>query len=179
MNKRSLMVGTIALMLLLIRGVVAQQPAPPQAKVRVGTYDPRAIAVAFAASKAMNDELKSMMHERDEAKKAGDNAKVAQLQARGAEMQRRLHRQGFSGAPVDDILAKVTDQLPKVAADSNVAVIVAKPDYTAADVETVDVTDGVVKLVDTSGKTLRMSKYLRTKPIVPLERCEQPEHKGF
>jgi hypothetical protein len=177
MTTRYLMIGLVALMLLLMHGAAAQQP--PQAKVRIGTYDSRAIAVAFAASKTMNDELKTMMRQRDEAKKAGDTKKVEELEHRGQEMQRRLHRQGFSGAPVDDILAKVKDQIPKVAADSNVAVIVAKPDYTAADVETVDVTDALVKLFDPSEKTLKTIKDLRSKPIVPVEQVEDAEKKGL
>jgi hypothetical protein len=153
------------------------EQATPPAKMRVGTYDSRAVAVAFVESKTMAAELKDMKQQRDQPKMAGDDAKVAALERRGAEMQRRLNRQGFSGFPVDDILAKVKDQLPKVATDTRLAVIVAKPEFAADGVEVVDVTDDLVKLFDPSEKTLKTIKDLRARPVVAVEELDTEKGK--
>ena len=40
---------------------------------------------------------------------------AADLNALGPAMQQRFHHQGFGGAPVDDILARIEDRLPAIA----------------------------------------------------------------
>lgn len=68
-------------------------------KVRVGTYDSRSVAIAFAGSEAFNIWMGALKAEHDKAKAAGDYSRVAQLEAEGVARQTLMHRQGFSTAP--------------------------------------------------------------------------------
>ena len=72
-------------------------------KVRVGTYDSRAIAVAYASSRF--SPVAEKMREFELAKQANDKERVRTLEAWGEKHQRGLHRQGFARVPVDDLLA--------------------------------------------------------------------------
>ncbi|MCB9855160.1 MAG: hypothetical protein H6818_05680 [Phycisphaerales bacterium] len=135
-------------------------------KVRIGTYDNRAIAVAFAASShnPAGEKMKALK----EAKTAGDKAKVAELEAWGKSYQRQLHFQGFGHVPVGDLLAPVKDGVARIAAEQNLTAIVMECDYAAANVETVDVTDALVALFDPSEKTLNSARMIRTVEPIPL-----------
>jgi hypothetical protein len=143
-------------------GVLAATPAGDQTqatKVRVGTYDSRAIAVAYAASKF--NPVAEKMKEHERAKKAGDAAKVAELEKWGQSHQRMLHFQGFGRVPVKELLEHVKDGVAKVAADRGLSIITADCDYAAADVEVVDVTDDLVELFNPSDRTREMARKVR------------------
>jgi hypothetical protein len=143
-------------------GALAAAPAddrPQAAKVRVGTYDNRAIAVAYAASTF--NPVAAKMKEHKAAKQAGDAAKVAELEAWGKSHQRMLHFQGFGRVPVSDLLEHVKDGVAKVAADRGLAVITMNCDYVAADIEVVDVTDDLVELFHPTDRTRDMARKVR------------------
>jgi hypothetical protein len=147
----------------LSRGV-AQQPEasdPPAAagKTRIGTYDNRAIAVAYAASQF--NPVGEKVKERDAAKQAGDAAKIAELEAWGKSHQRMLHFQGFGHMPVKDLLEYVKDGVAQVAKDQKLAAIVMDCDFVAADVEVVDVTDDLVELFNPTDRTRDMARKIR------------------
>jgi hypothetical protein len=59
-------------------------------------------------------------------RQAGDGERVAQLAAFGPALQKRLHRQGFGTAPVDDLLAGMQDELAGIAEQAGVDVIVSR-----------------------------------------------------
>ena len=58
-------------------------------KVRVGIYDNRAIAIAYAASSF--DPVSGKMKEYEAAKQAGDKKRVKELESWGKAHQRLLH----------------------------------------------------------------------------------------
>lgn len=120
-------------------------PSPPRA-VKVGVYDSRAVAVAFAHSAQNRAVLEDLVRRRDEAKKANADADVAALEARGAALQERLHRQGFSTASIADILKSIERELPAIAQAADVDVLMSKWDvaYRAEDIEFVDVTNAML-----------------------------------
>jgi hypothetical protein len=131
----------------------AEPPAKPaEAKVRVGVYDSRAVAVAFVGSDAWRTstgkELAGKKAEYDKAKAEGNHKRVAELEAWGKAQQVRLHQQGFSTAPVDDILKHIKDKIPEIAKSAGVGPIVSKWDaetlakYKSA--EQVDITTALV-----------------------------------
>jgi len=130
-------------------------------RLRIGTYDNRAIAIAFAASEHNPVRLKLAEHEK--AKAAGDDATVEALERWGETFQKQLHFQGFGRYPVSDLLAPVRDKLPDVAAAKGLDAIVWTCDFTGEGVEVVDVTWDLVKLYDPSPKTARTVAELRTK----------------
>jgi hypothetical protein len=137
--------------------------APNDKKVRIGTYDSRAIAVAYAASRF--NPVKEKMAAYEKAKAAGDRATMKELEAWGEQAQRQLHFQGFGRVPVDDLLAPVKDKVAKLARERRLAAITMSCDFTGGQVELVDVTDDLVKLYDPSEKTLKSARAVRgTKP---------------
>lgn len=148
----------------------------PAARLRVGTYDNRAIAVAFAPSKFMREWYRAARRELEEAKAAGDTEKVKELEQQGEWEQKKLHFQGFGHAPVGDLLAHVKDRLPEVAKKADVQLIAWEYDLVAEGVEVVDVTDLLVELFEPSEKTLRRVKEIRELQPMPLEELDRMNH---
>ena len=105
-------------------------PAPTSRKAikRIGVYDSRAIAVAFAGSEIFNKWMSALREEHKKAKAAGDQERVAELEAEGAERQKLMHKQGFSTAPVDNILEQIEDRLPAIKQEAGVGGLVSKWD---------------------------------------------------
>lgn len=146
------------------------------ARVRVGTYDNRAIAVAFAPSKFSDELYHKMKRARDEARESGDEKRVKEVEARAGWLQKKLHFQGFGRAPVGDLMAHIKEKLPEVARKANVDVIAWEYDYTGKNVERVDVTDLLVAQFNPSPKTLKTIEQLTQKKPIPLETLDRTAH---
>jgi hypothetical protein len=127
-------------------------------RVRIGTYDNRAIAVAFAPSRF--NPVGQKMAELEQAKKAGDRARAGELEAWGEKHQRQLHRQAFARVPVDDLLLSVKNRLPEIAKERGLDAIAWWCDHASAGVEVVDVTDDLVLLFEPSERTLKTVREL-------------------
>jgi hypothetical protein len=145
--------------------VLAEEPAVPQseAKLRIGVYDSRAIAVAFVGSpvyKATNGKkLTEMMAEHEKAKAEGNQKRIAELEAWGKAQQALLHKQGFSTAPVDNILQQVDDRLPAIKQKADVTVLVSKWDKeTLAKHPSAELIDVTMDLVDAFNPNERQRK---------------------
>src|SRR5262245_46738177 len=141
MRHIAILIGA-AILALLVWLVANGEPVKPErvnTKIRIGTYDNRAIAVAYAASKW--NPVREKMAEYQAAKKAGDAARQKELEAWGEEQQRVLHFQGFGRVPVADLLKPFEKQIMKLADDKQLAAITMQCDFVASDVEVVDVTD--------------------------------------
>ena len=143
-------------------------------KVRVGIFDSRAVAIAYAHSEL--NEVKSKMAEMEKAKAAGDTKKIKELDKWGKAQQAKLHRQGFSTAPVDDILEHIKDKLPQIAKDANVIALVSKWDkktlkrYKSA--ELIDVTDLIVAPFNPKEKQLKVIEQIKKIKPIPLWQLE-------
>ena len=140
-------------------------------KVRLGVYDNRAIAVAYAASTF--NPVKQKMADYEQAKSAGDDARIRELKEWGEKHQRQLHRQGFGRVPVDDLLAHVKDKLPELARNANIDAIVWQCDQAGPHVEVVDITSELVQLFEPSEKTLRTVAELKKHAPADLDVIEQ------
>jgi len=125
-------------------------------RIRIGIYDNRAIAVAYAASSF--NPVREKMTEYNAAKEAGEQKKVDALQKWGEQHQRKLHFQGFGCVPVSDLLEPVKPQLLEIAKAERLSAIVMVCDFTAPDVEVVDVTGQLVELFNPTGKTRQMAR---------------------
>jgi len=167
--KRLTMFHAVCLILGALAFVTARSEGgdnPKSTKVRIGTYDNRAIAIAYVASQFQMDLMAEKKAAHQKAKAAGDQAKVKELEAWGGQFQRQLHFQGFGRAPVDDLLEKVKGQLANLARDKQLAAITMSCDFTAEDIELIDVTDDLVKLYNPSEKTLQSARDIRKhKPV--------------
>jgi hypothetical protein len=153
----------------------AAEPKAEKATLRVGVFDSRAVAVAYAGSQEFDAQLKRLMEEHQKAKAAGDTEKVKQLEAQGRQSQDQLHQQGFSTGSVANILEKIKDQLPGIAKEAGVDLIVSKWDvpYQVPGSQTVDVTQAMIKPFHPSEKTLRMIQGLEKVQPIPLEEAKK------
>mgnify|MGYP000933788105 CR=1 FL=1 len=159
--------------LLILATLFAAPLAAQQQPVRIGVYDTRAIAVAYAHSSYNQEPLKAKMKEFEAAKAAGDTARVKELDHWGQTQQRKLHFQGFSRVPVADLLVHVKDRLPEAAARANVQAIAADCDYLAPGVETIDLTDELVRLYNPSPRVLSIVKDMKGKAPLPIEEVDK------
>jgi len=153
-------------------GVGRAESAENQAggKLRVGVFDSRALAIAYAGSEAHNARGNQLVKEHKEAKAAGNQAKVKQLEIEGEVGQELLHEQGFSNASVNNILAEIKDQLPAIAKEADVAMIVSKWEvaFQGPSVELVDVTPLLVKPLQPKAKAQQWIEDIQKKPPMPI-----------
>jgi hypothetical protein len=149
---------------------------PPAAKVRIGTYDSRSVAIAFAGSAVFNEWMGDLKARHDKAKASGDQKRVAELAAEGAARQRVMHTQGFSTAPVTDILDRIKDKLPAIKEKAGVSELVSKWDkdglaqHKAA--ELVDVTMALVDAFSPDERQRRNAIEIQKHKPLPLEQAQ-------
>ena len=116
--------------------------------VRIGVYDSRSIAVAFAGTPGFKADLERLKKDHEQALARGDRKRAAELAAEGEAWQRRMHQQGFGTAPVTEMLRSIAGQMPGIASNANVSAFVSVWDtntlarYPAA--QRVDVTMALV-----------------------------------
>jgi hypothetical protein len=153
--------------------VRAEDPAAKTkpAKLRVGTFDSRAIVIAYGRSADFNQRIRKLKADRDKAKADGDQKKALELEEQGRSGQQMFHMQGFSTASVNDILEHIKDKLPEIAKQAGVAMIVSKWDiaYQSPDAELVDITDLMVKPFSPDEKTLKTISELQKHAPIPLQ----------
>jgi hypothetical protein len=140
-------------------------------KVLLGTFDSRAVAMAYYRSEAFLSQAGEMRAEYEEAKAAGDEKRVKELEAEGPAQQELMHKQGFSTWPVDNILKIIEENIPEIAEQANVDVIVSKWSiaYQRTEVEFVDVTDLMVKPFSPDEETLKIINEIQKQDPVALE----------
>jgi hypothetical protein len=146
------------------------QDKAPNTQERIGVYDSRAIAVAYYGSPMHQERLRQLMAEHQKAKGAGDLAKVAQLEAEGKTQQEKAHQQGFSTAPVDELLLQITNALPEIQKAAGVTALISKWDKAGLKkhpgAERVDVTLALVDAFHPSERQRNSAiKIQKTKPL--------------
>jgi hypothetical protein len=152
------------------------EPGPQPEKHRIGVYDSRAIAIAWAGSKfnSVGDKMKEL----EAAKKAGDKNKIAELEAWGAAHQRLLHFQGFGRVPVGELLKPVEDRLIALMDEKKLLAITMQCDALSANTETVDITLDLVRLYDPPARVLTWVEQLKDKaPVSLVELADMPANK--
>jgi hypothetical protein len=150
--------------------VVAASAAP--AAVRIGTFDSRAVALAYYRSPSVVNELMGMRAELEKAKAAGDEVQAKDLAERGPAMQMLMHQQVFSNGSIGNITAAMASRLPEVAKTAGVVAIVSSWElpFSAPNIEVVDVTPQVVALFAPDAQTTKIVASMRgQKPIALLD----------
>ncbi len=165
---KSRLVGILAA---LACGFLADGHAAGQ---RIGTYDSRAIAIAYAGSPAQQKVLEPLKAALRQATQENNQAEVVRLIAQGRAMQDTAHRQAFSTAPVDDLLLHIADSLPRIRRDAGVEALVSKWDAAGlaahAGAERVDVTDAMVDAFMPTQRQRKVVEEIRRKPPLPLDK---------
>lgn len=167
-------VAALALALL----AVATEMAPAQTArkiIRVGVYDSRAIAVAYANSREYQNLMKLVELDYAQAKNASNVTRMNDIQKRLQATQRRLDDQTFSTGSVAGVMAILKSSLPHLAREAGVDIIVSKYElnYQSLNVETEDVTDKLVALFHTSEQGWKWAKEIQQKPPLPLDQVPQ------
>jgi Skp family chaperone for outer membrane proteins len=157
----------IAVFILL---VCVATPALAQTAVRVGIFDSRGIAIAHAQSPAFGQEIQQLRAQFQQAKTDKNETLAAALETKGQTLQALLHLQGFSIGSVSEILAKFTDAVAAVAKEAKVSAIVSQYElvYQGPDIETVDVTEALVKKINDSPKVVANLGELKNHKPLPM-----------
>lgn len=160
----------------LIQPSLAQDKAL-KTQERIGVYDSRSIAVAFAGSPVFGKQLQQLRAEGEKAKEAGEPDKLAKLKADGNARQEKMHKQGFSTAPVDDLLLYVTNALPEIRKGVGVTIIISKWDEVGlkkhAGAEKVDVTMKLVDAFQPNERSRKSAMEIQKHKPIPIEQTER------
>lgn len=144
-------------------------------KLIVGTFDSRAVAIAYARSEKFMQYIQGLRTELEKAKEEGNEKRVKELETLGPALQETMHKQGFSTWPVDDILEQIKDKIPEIAKQTGVDLIVSKWDivFQQSGVEFVDVTDQIVLPFNPDENTLKTIEELKKMEPVSLKELEE------
>ena len=145
--------------------------------LRIGVYDSRGIAIAYAHSQFNEGWYQKMKAQLDAAEASGDEQKVKELKEAGKKEQAKKHLQGFGTAPVHEYLEYVKDHIPGVAKAAGVDVIVSKWefDYMASDADVADVTMELAKLFEPKEKAYKWIEQMKDKDPIPAKELERLE----
>jgi hypothetical protein len=143
----------------------------PASSLVIGTFDSRCVAVAFYRSEASLARIDTLYAEYEQAIAAGDSLAAAGLDSLGRDLQTRMHEQVFSAGDADEVLWEIWDQLPAVAEEAGVDLIVSEWDILYSDslFHPVDVTDILVRRFHPSEETLEIISQMKGMPAVPAQ----------
>ena len=145
--------------------------------LRLGVYDSRALAVAYVRSDLNTKRLGELEARRAKAESRGDRKEVAAIEAEGQRLQRRFHLQGFSAAPIDDILAHIRQDIPAIAETAGVDAIVNRWSlvHHRESVEIVDLTEAMVAPFHPDAQTLALIRDLKATQPLDLDQAEEED----
>ena len=164
---------------LLILPTQSPAESPQPAKLRVGTFDSRAVAMAYYRSSDHMEYIQGLKAEYAQAKEDGDEKRMEELEALGEGSQHVAHKQGFGSWPVHDILVRIRDEIPGIAEKAGVDIIISKWElvHMREGCEFVDVTVLMAEPFDPSPETWKLIKEELPKvDPVPLEELEKHDH---
>jgi len=158
----------ITLLFLLSGANFSQQE---KEKFRIGTFDSRCIAIAYAKSDEFKKEIDSMKIEHKKAKEEGNTQLAEKFEQLGQTRQFIMHQQGFSNGSVINILAKLKDKFPAIAEENNLDMILSKWEIMFADesLELVDITDQLVYYFNPNEETKKVIEQVKIIDPVPIE----------
>lgn len=174
--RKSIWVTTVVLMILSLfvgmTQIVFAQEKEEKPKVKIGIYDSRAVAVAFAGSAIHEKQLKGLNEEIKKAKDSKNTKVAANLENIGKSMQKKMHKQAFSTEPVNDLFFYIPNVLPEIQKAEGFEAIISKWDSENmskyADADKVDIT---MKLVDAFKPNEKQRKSAieiqKSKPLTP------------
>ncbi len=176
-NGTIMICGSIAMLLMLTAvgfitppggetGAAAQERT---AALRVGIFDSRGVAVAYGRSArpdCLLAKVAQLRKEHEQAKEDGDEERMKELEAQPPVLQEQIHKQVFSGAPIDDILALIKDDLPGVAKAAQVDLIVSGVLYNGSDLKLIDITEHMCAPFEPDDQTLKIIEQIIAMPPV-------------
>jgi hypothetical protein len=160
---------------LLLAGIVAiafaglaTDVARAQTKLRIGTYDSRAVAIAYVKSPLFKNAMGTLMSEMKTAKEKNDTKAIARLEREGQLRQAMLHEQGFGTGSVRAMAEAVRDRITALAKSEKLNIVLSKWElvYNDADAEIIDITEKVVDFFAPDEKMKSMTKeIMKQEPV--------------
>ena len=135
---------------------------------KIGTFDSRAVAIAYYNSKNFKNTMESIMSEMKTAKEKGDKKAIAKIEREKSLRQAMMHEQGFGKGSINNIIDMVKEKIAVLAKNENLTTIVSKWEvvYSRADVELVDITEKIVDFFEPNERMKEMTKeVLKSEPI--------------
>jgi hypothetical protein len=174
---RSIVVIAAALTLIVADSGQAQEVT--DRALRIGTFDSRAVALAYYRSPEGLDRMRPEWdREMREAEAAGDSARMDELKLFMPSFQHLLHQQVFSTGSICNVMREIEEDLPGIAAEAGVDLIVSQWEvpYRSPDVELIDLTPDIVALFVVAEETASLVAQIADVEPVPLEELlYQPE----
>ncbi len=144
---------------------------------RIGVYDSRAVAMAYANSETHSKYIQGLKADMAKAQAEKNEARIKEISALGEGDQVALHKQVFSTGPIDSVLERIKDRIPAILKEAGVSRIVSQWDKTALDqlpsAEKVDVTMALVNEFHPSEKELENIKQLQNVQPIPIEEADK------
>lgn len=169
--RKSLFLIALASLFVVVLAAPGTPPAEaPDTAPRIGVFDSRGVALAYGRSArddGMLAKVADIRRAHDEAAARGDTEEMQKLEGEAVAMQAEIHRQVFSGGPIDDILAMIKRDLPEIAATAGVDIIVNDVLHRDEDVELIDITEAMCAPFAPDDTTLKMIRDIIRKPVVP------------
>lgn len=163
---------------LLLAALVNIASAQTSEGIVVGTFDSRCVAAAYYRSADFMDEINALKVEHNAAEEAGDTELVEALATRGEEQQHLAHMQVFSTGDIEELIWLIWSQLPGVAQEAGVDIVVSVWDimYREDSVRFVDVTDRLVSFFDPTDETLELIEEMKKVPPIPGPMLPEDSH---
>lgn len=117
-------------------------------KLKIGIYDSRAVTYAYTNSVMFKQGQQKINKENSEILKSKDTAKWKETMTKIFTEQYLLHQRVFATGSATSILKKIESQLPAVAKNAGVDIIVSKWELTWNDsnASLIDLTDSIAQL---------------------------------
>jgi hypothetical protein len=138
------------------------------AKQKIGIYDSRLVAVAYANSEQFQAETKTAMEAYQKAIESKDSLSMKKIESERALMQRIFHDKGFGKGSVAEYLENKEDIFRALATKFDLISIVSKWElnYHSDDIELIDITIDLLKELKANEKVLKMYETMKSNPPV-------------
>ena len=140
--------------------------------IRIGTFDSRCVAVAYARSADFMKEMEDMRTELDKAKEEGNKERIEEIEQLGPIRQVLIHQQGFSNGSILNIIDKVKEKLPAIAKENRLNMILSKWEIIFSDesFEIIDVTDQLTAIFNPDEATMKVIENIKAMEPIPIEK---------
>ncbi len=162
---RILLIAVIGVIFIYYNSLYAQN------KLRIGTFDSRAIAIAYFNSEyasASMEQFRKIKNDYREAIENKDTVKSKKLEREGQMRQAMLHEKGFGTGSVRDCMAAIKDKVDNFAHQEKFDVIISKWElnYFNSNAEIVDITEQLANLFQPKIKVKDMlNELMKSEPI--------------
>ena len=160
-------------------GLLGRAVEPAAQPEKIGLYDSRSLAIAYAGSAVFAQQLNALRAEHKKAVAENNTKRAAELQMQGRTGQAQLHSQGFGTASVTNLLAQIKDKLPEIMKTAGVTALVSKWDAATLaqhkDAARVDVTLVLINAFQPTDRQRQFALDIQQHP--PISAQELEKHK--